>query len=634
MCGICGFFSKKRITEEQLIQMNDTMYHRGPDDHGAEIYPAKGDYSLGLAQRRLSILDLSPLGHQPMHTSDGRVSIVYNGEIYNFKTLKEELSDYPFVSTCDTEVILAAYLKWGIQCIERLNGMFAIAIFDRETSELYLVRDRMGKKPLYYWLEKGNLVFASELKPILRCPGFTAQIRKEVIPRFLYQQYICEPDTIFEKVNKIRPGEVICFSVESIDSGEALRQWKYWDLKKVYHEKKKSPVKDYQQAKEELKGILRKAVKERMVADVPIGTFLSGGYDSSLVTALAQSVSDEPVKTFSIGFHEEKYNEARYAKEVASYLGCDHTEMYIDENDMFSLVESIPGYYDEPFADSSQIPSMLVSELARKKVTVVLSGDGGDELFCGYNVYEMVRKAQQLDGIGAVAKAAGDLFHLTEKYPFKVRVIAGNRNKEAKTQFIAGNYLSVAERIVNLEDDKGGLPCYYDFESGYGEKNWQERRMLLDIDTYLPGDILCKVDRASMKYSLETRCPILDKNVVEYAFSLPHEFKYLKGKKKRILKDIAYELIPRELLERPKVGFSVPLDKWLRGPLKEQVLSLGDKEFLQRQQIFNPDLTNDFLLDYMRKGDAGAGSGENYSRIVWAFFMFQKWFEAYIRQAI
>lgn len=630
MCGICGFYSKKRITKEQLAKMNDTMYHRGPDDHGEEIYSGKEGYSLGLAQRRLSIFDLSPLGHQPMHSTNGRLSVVYNGEIYNFQALKEELSDYPFVSSCDTEVILAAYLKWGIGCIERFNGMFAIAIFDRENGELYLVRDRIGKKPLYYFLDMGNLVFASELKPILASPGFDARIKKEIVPRFLYQQYICEPDTVFEGVKKVRPGEILCFSTASLDASKPLKQWKYWDLKKVYHEKKNQPVKDYEQAKEELKEILKTAVRERLAADVPIGTFLSGGYDSSLVTALAQSVSDTPVKTFSIGFYEEKYNEAKYAKEVASYLGCEHTEMYIDEKDMFSLVESIPAYYDEPFADSSQIPSMLVSWAARKKVTVVLSGDGGDELFCGYNVYEMVRKAQQLDGVGALAGAAGRLLHITDKYPFKVRVIAGNRNKEAKTQFIAGNYLKIAENMVNLKGQEERIPCYYDFESDYQEKNWQERRMLLDIDTYLPGDILCKVDRASMKYSLEARCPILDKNVAEYAFSLPHEFKYQRGNKKRILKDIAYEYIPRELLERPKVGFGVPLDKWLRGALKEQVLSYADKGFLSKQEIFNPDYTNEFLMNYMRTGDAGGGSGANYSRIVWAFFVFQKWFESYM----
>ena len=623
MCGICGFFSKNRITQQQLTEMNDTMVHRGPNDSGVEVYPAGSDYTVGLAQRRLSILDLSPLGHQPMNSGDGRVSLVFNGEIYNFRELKDELADYPFVSTCDTEVILAAYLKWGISCIEKLNGMFAIAIYDRKEETLFLVRDRIGKKPLYYWLEDGNLVFASELKPIMKCPGFVPSIRRDVLPRYLYHQYLCGPDSIFENVYKTAPGEIIAFREGKV------HKWHYWDLKKVYRDKKESFTGDYKQAKEELKGILRNSVKERLVADVPVGTFLSGGYDSSLVTAIAQEVSDCPVKTFSIGFHEKKYNEAEYAKEVAAQIGCDHTELYIDEKDMFSLVESIPKYYDEPFADSSQIPSMLVSELAKRKVTVVLSGDGGDELFCGYNIYEKVRQAQLLDGIGAVAGTVGNLLHITDRYPFKARVIAKNRNKETKTQLIAENYRQAAERMVAAEPGERILSCSYDFETIYGEKNWQERRMLLDMDTYLPEDILCKVDRASMKYSLEARCPILDTRVIEYAMSLPHQFKYQSGNKKRILKDLVYDYLPRELMDRPKTGFSVPLDQWLRGPLKEQVLAFYQSSFLKQQGIFDPGYTGAFIGDYMEKGDAGAGTGENYSRLVWAFLMFQKWYDTY-----
>lgn len=623
MCGICGFFSRNRITEEELHEMNDTMYHRGPDDYGVQLYPAGNGYEVGLAQRRLSIFDLSPLGHQPMNSADGRVAVVFNGEIYNFNRLKEEISDYPFRSTCDTEVILAAYLKWGISCIEKLNGMFAIAIYDRNEEVLYLIRDRIGKKPLYYWYENENLVFASELKPIMKCPGFEGKIRNDVISRFLYQQYLCEPDSIFENVKKVKPGQVITFS-----KGE-LKERHYWELEKVYRAKKNTSPKEYGEAKGGLKEILKEAVKDRLAADVPVGTFLSGGYDSSLVTALARKVSDGPVKTFSIGFYEKKYNEAEYAKEVAEYLGCDHTEMYVEEKDMLDLVESIPFFYDEPFADSSQIPSMLVSKLAREKVTVALSGDGGDELFCGYNVYEKVRQAQMLDGLGAVAGTLGSALHIMDHYPFKIRVIAGNRNKETKTQFAMGNYLKAAENMVLPSEEKPSLSCLYEFETKYGEKNWQERRMLLDMETYLPADILCKVDRASMGYSLETRCPILDTKVIEYAMGLPHEFKFRQGIKKRILKDITYEYIPEKLLNRPKKGFSVPLDKWLRGPLKEQVLSYGETGFLKKQQIFNPDYMNTFLNSYLEKGDAGSGTGENYSRLIWAFLMFQKWYEQY-----
>lgn len=636
MCGICGYVSKKNITLEQLKTMNDTMYHRGPDDSGEEIYDMHGGYSVGFAQRRLSILDLSALGHQPMHSADKRVSVVYNGEIYNFQELKQELSDYRFYSNCDTEVIIAAYLKWGIDCVQKFNGMFAIAIYDRKSDEIYLVRDRIGKKPLYYWHQNDGIVFASELKPIMAFPGFPKEIRRGVLSRYLYQQYINAPDTIFKNVYKLEPGAILRFKAGEIST------WKYWDIRQIYQTQVSNPINSYEEAKEGLKELLKKSVSARMISDVPLGAFLSGGYDSSLVTAIAQEHSDMPVKTFSIGFHEEKYNEAKYAKAVADYLGTNHTELYIDEKEMFDLVDSIPKYYDEPFADSSQIATMLVSGLARKHVTVALSGDGGDEFFCGYNVYENVRQAQKLDMLGAMVY---DVCHfpilkqlrMEERLPFKVRVIAGNRNKETQTQFGAGNYIVKAMAMVkksdkdnnNLAGADAPVPVHYQIESKYGVKDWQIRRMLLDMDTYLPGDILCKVDRASMKYSLESRCPILDKDVMEFSYRIPHEFKYKDGDKKHILKDIAYDYIPKELLERPKVGFGVPLDKWLRGPLKEQLLNYSSYDYLDKQGIFDAGYVSDMIGSYIKTGDAGPATGANYSKLAWSFFVFQQWYQAY-----
>lgn len=627
MCGICGFVSKQNITLDQLKAMNDTMVHRGPNDSGEEIFPMKEGYQIGLAQRRLSIMDLSPKGHQPMHSPDGRVSVVFNGEIYNFKELKKELKDYPFQSSCDTEMIVAAYLKWGIDCIQKFNGMFAICLYDRETEDVYLVRDRIGKKPLYYEVDGTNLVFASELKPIMTRQGFQRKIRKEVLSRFLFQQYINAPESIFEHTYKLEPGSILQFRYGLI------KTWKYWDIKQVYHKMQENPVTNYHQAKEELKALLKKSVAARMIADVPLGAFLSGGYDSSLMTAIAQEEANEPVKTFSIGFKEERYNEAGYAREVADYLGTDHTELYIDEKEMFDLVESIPAYYDEPFADSSQIPTMLVSQLAREKVTVALSGDGGDEFFCGYNIYENVRQAQQLDFLGGITHGFCSLpgckqLGLEQKLPFRVRVIAGNRNKEAKTQFGASNYIICANQMVLGE----GLSCHFPIESSYQVSNWQIRRMLLDMDTYLPGDILCKVDRASMKYSLEARCPILDQEVMEYSFRMDHSLKYEKGNKKRILKDIAYDYIPKELLDRPKVGFGVPLDQWLRGPLKEQLTDMCSRDFLKRQGIFDADFTADMIENYLRTGDGGPATGENYSKLSWSFFAFQQWYQSYFER--
>ncbi len=626
MCGICGFWGDFHITQDELRCMNDSMYHRGPNDSGEEIV-AVGQKALGLAQRRLSILDLSPLGHQPMHSPDRSLSVVFNGEIYNFLELKEELSEYSFTSNCDTEVILAAYRKWGANFVDHITGMFAIALFDHREEKLYLVRDRIGKKPLYYWLTSKGIVFASELKPILLCPGFEKKIDTSVLNSYFIHQYINAPKSIFENVYKLEPGAILEYTPSHCE----VR--KYWNIPDVYHQMLANPVRDYAEAKDTLKSILTEAVRKRMIADVPLGTFLSGGYDSSLVTAIAQELSDRPMKTFCIGFNTPKFNEAEYAKAIAKHLGTDHTELYIGEEEMFDLVDSLAQFYDEPFADSSQIPTMLVSKLAKEDVTVALSGDGGDELFCGYNNYAYMGKAQKLDVLGGMVNGICHLpglkqAKLINHIPFPVRVIASNRNKEAKTQFGSDNYVLATKRILK---ESGGDEKFY-FESRYREKNWQKRRMLLDEETYLPGDILCKVDRASMKYSLETRCPILDQLVIEYSYRLPHSFKYYKGDKKHILKDIAYDYIPKELLERPKKGFSIPLDQWLRGPLKEKITAFSEVDFLKRQGVFDPEETTRLVRNYLEMGDQGPGTGRNYSVIVWPFFVFQQWYQKYMNE--
>lgn len=633
MCGISGFISKKNITLAELKEMNDTMYHRGPDDSGEEIFESKASYNVGFAQRRLSILDLSSLGHQPMHSKDNRISVVYNGEIYNFKEIRDELKDYSFVSNCDTEVIIASYLKWGIDCIHKFNGMFAIALYDRAEDCVYLIRDRIGKKPLYYEIEElsdgNNLYFASELKPLMKRSDFNKDINTGIVRRYLIQQYINAKETVFNNVYKLEPGAVLKFSITA-SKDKQIEISKYWDVYDVYKKMQLNPVKDYEEAKYTLKNLLRESVRRRMISDVPLGSFLSGGYDSSLITAIAQEISDEPVKTFTIGFNEPKFNEALYAKEVANYLGTDHTERYISEEEMRDLVHSIPKYYDEPFADSSQICTMLVSELAKERVTVTLSGDGGDEFYCGYNAYETVRKAQKLDGIGALTYGVLNAplinkLRLLEKMPLSVRVVAGNRNKNTKTQIISDGYIDAATKMTLRND----YPCLYEMEMKYDVKDWQIKRMLLDMDTYLPGDILAKVDRASMKYSLESRCPILDRDVMEYSFRLDHSMKYKDGNKKRILKDIAYDYIPKELLDRKKVGFGVPLDKWLRGPLKEELLDMCNVDFLKAQGIFDAQYTSELIHSYVEKGDLGPGTGANYSKLTWSFFVFEQWYKEY-----
>lgn len=627
MCGICGFISNKNISSNSLIKMNNTLVHRGPDDHGEVIYQIGADSCVGFAQRRLSIIDLSLKGHQPMDSVDRRVSIVFNGEIYNFRELKKEISDYSFQSECDTEVIIAAYLKWGIDFVNKLNGMFAIAIFDRKYNTLYLIRDRIGKKPLYYYVkDKYNIAFASELKAIVECPFFEKRMNKEIVGRYLYRQYILAPDTIYKNVYKLEAGSIL-----KISSKEGIDKYKYWDIAQKYNELKIKEYKSYEESKEELKDLLIRSVSQRLVADVPVGAFLSGGYDSSLVCAIAQKLTAKPIRTFSIGFHERNFNEAEYAKAIAKYIGTEHEELYISEREMLDVLKSISVYYDEPFADSSQIPTMLVSELAKKSVSVVLSGDGGDELFGGYNIYSILQKAQKKALWGKAVYALRNMpgvggLSIWKKLNIIERIVSDAINKEARTQIGINTYIdTINSLLVNPANN-----FYYEFESKYQEKKYSVTRMLLDMDTYLPDDILAKVDRASMKYALECRCPLLDKEILEFSLSTPVEYK-IGGENKKMLKDIAHEYIPKEIMDRPKSGFAIPLDQWLRGALKDQLIDWTRESFLEDQGIFKPKETINFVMTYLNEGDKGKWSGHNFSKICWSYFVFQQWYERYFQ---
>lgn len=602
------------------------MIHRGPDDHGEEIFDCmKGTYHIGMAHRRLSVQDLSALGHQPMHSNNERVIVAFNGEIYNFQELRSQLSGYPFQSNCDTEVILAAYLKWGITFVKRLNGMFAIALFDKEDESLYLIRDRIGKKPLYYYIDAGNLYYASELKPLMVNPYFKKNINKGIVGKFLYRQYINAPDTIFQSTYKLRSGEIVRFR-----NGE-IKKRKYWDIADVYNHRWEDI--SYEEAKQQLEVLLREAVSKRMMADVPVGEFLSGGYDSALVCAMAQSISTKPINTYSIGFYDEELNEAPFARRIAEHLGTNHTEYYISKKEMFDLVKSIPRYYDEPFADSSQICTMLVSEFAQKDVTVVLTGDGGDEMFGGYTIYERIAAAQKKKLQGTVlhylfkvpiVKARYDYF----KLPFIYRVASESLSSETRTQTGSGQYFEVLDKLLVCKEHNSYLDP---IEDRYREKNWVYRRMLLDMDTYLPGDILCKVDRASMKYSLEARCPFLDKDVMEFSLGLPLEYKMKDGELKRILKEITYNYIPKKLMDRPKQGFCVPIERWMRNELKEELLAYTDSVFLKKQGIFNISEIQNFIHYFIQNGNMGKNTGKNYGGFVWAYFIFQQWYQVYGR---
>ncbi len=631
MCGICGFVTKKNIPLEVLNKMNDSMLHRGPDDHGADIIHLSGDYSLGLAQRRLSIMDLSPLGHQPMYSYNKKLAIVFNGEIYNFRELKKELSDsYSFKSDCDTEVILASYLKWGRDFINHIDGMFAFALYDKEKDMLILVRDRIGKKPLYYYKDSQSFVFASELKPILLCPVVEKELRTDIVGRYLTNKYINAPDSILQNVYKLKPGSMLVLSNISMSGSEKTECIKYWDINQKYHECRNKSIDDFIEAKTELKRLIEKAVEKRLDADVPVGIILSGGYDSTLVTAVAQSISKTPVKTFTIGFEENAYNEAPYAKAIANYLGTDHHELIISEKDLFDQLDKIEWYFDEPFADASEITTMLVSKLAKQYVTVALGGDGGDEFFCGYPMYEYARKLQKLDFFGGLVHSFCNfplLKHLglESKLPLSVQIVSRARDNSVKTQF-KSVYSDYARKMLLTEQ----CNCRHPIEEKYGVDDLMIRRMLVDMDTFLPGDILCKSDRASMKYSLELRSPLLDTDVMEYSFRLDHSMKYYKGDKKHILKDITHDYVPKKLVDRPKMGFSVPLAKWLRGYLYDEVMSYLDKKYVEEQGIFNYEYLHKFCEPFLVKiGFDKKQKDFNElinSEIIWSYYLFQRWY--------
>jgi len=626
MCGICGFISRREISKETLIKMNNTLKHRGPNDQGEELYSLSAGLNIGFAHTRLSILDLSTNGHQPMHSLDNRISVVFNGEIYNFRELKNQIDNYQFKTKCDTEVIVAAYLKWGIRFVDKLNGMFAIALLDRKDNTIYFIRDRIGKKPFYYYLgSNGDIVFASELKAIMQYPFFQKQINTKALGFFLSKQYIAAPDTIFENTFKLESGSIL-----TISNGQ-INIEKYWDIAQKYKSLRDYPVNDYQQAKDELQFILEGAVERRLIADVPIGAFLSGGYDSTIICALAQRKLNRQMKTFSLGFHSDHVDEAKYAKKVANYLETDHYELYLDEKDMVRMVKDIPIYFDEPFADSSEIVTMLISEFAKKQVSVVLSGDGGDELFGGYNIYSQLQKAQAYAKQGRILQLVRSMPYIQNldywnKMPLYKRIASDHVESENKTQTGVSQYLATIDKLLLSRGD-----YYYKYESKYGEKRYDITRMLLDQDTYLQEDILAKVDRASMKYALECRCPILDQEVIEYSYRLLPEYKNNNGNQKRILKDIAYELVPKELLERPKSGFGVPMQKWLQNSLREELMEWTSEDFLIKQGIFNPQETIHFITQYLKNGDEGKGSGNNYSQIVWPYYVFQQWYNAYMR---
>lgn len=615
MCGICGYIGPKKVAEDQLWKMNDTMHHRGPDDGGIWQYSGHG-MEVGLAQRRLSILDLSMLGHQPMVSDDGRYVVVYNGEIYNFMEIRQTLEQrgYHFQSNCDTEVILYAYAEWESDMFARFNGMFAIALYDTKEERLILARDRIGKKPLYYYAEQGHFVFASELKPIMQYPYFRKRVNRDVLNHFMCNKYLVAPLCIFEHTYKMLPGMLLEYH-----KGE-IRKRRYWNVLKQYHNGVSEQIQDFESCKDSMKTVLQDAVAARLVADVPVGTFLSGGIDSTLVTAIARECKESPINTYSIGFYDKERNEAPFSAEIAKYLGTNHHEHYVEEKDILAMIRDLTYYYDEPFSDSSQLPTMLVSQYASQDITVALSGDGGDELFCGYTMYDLTWIAQHVDFMGGIAGHIPGIRVIARGLPSELRAFLNNRENNMKTQLYVDVTREVVDKILGNSVDN----VKYVHEKYLTMKDWQVRRMLLDLQTYLPDDILAKTDRASMKYSLEVRCPLLDYRAVEESFRIPHQYKYHRFDKKYILKEITYDYVPRELLDRPKKGFGVPLQKWLRTVLKDEVARYADADILRRQDIFVPGAVQELIMKQ------GKSDKIIYSSVLWSFYVFQKWYQMYI----
>lgn len=617
MCGIFGFISDRTVSDDLSRKLLDTMIHRGPDDHGLHS-DTFGAARIVLGQRRLAILDLSPRGHQPMLSPDGNIAIVFNGEIYNFWDIRAELEarGHVFRSRSDTEVLVEGYREWGLDLVPRLNGMFAFALYDKPRQRLHLVRDRLGKKPLYYYQKGQDFVFASELKPIMGFPGFERAIRRDVVVRFLVRQYINPPETIFAGVSKLQPGELLTLSA----GGEVIRK-QYWDPLSVFERRATPPLRPYPEAEAEMAALIDDAVKVRLISDVPLGAFLSGGIDSSLTVALARNHNAGPLKTFSIGFEDPRFNEAEFARAVAQRLGTDHHELIVNEAAMLNVVDRLPHFYDEPFADSSQIPTMLVSELARQQVTVAISGDGGDELFCGYDRYGGLRRLQRMAPLLALSRPLRGCAEWLYWHHWRAGVVLGGRSWEEWLDFEA-----VFERFLTGFVPGSSVPA--PIARIVKSPHWEESRMLLDMETYLSGDILTKVDRASMSCSLEVRCPLLDYRVVEAAIGTPLDFKFHAGIRKYMLKNILYKHVPATFFDRPKSGFSVPLEKWLRTALKDRLHDLTTDGYLWGQAVFDAGR----IQELKRRFYAGQNNGK-LEHVLWSLLMFQMWYDTYGRSA-
>lgn len=649
MCGIAGFLDLSRRYGSQELQatvmnMVNRLHHRGPDDVGVWADAGAG---IALGHRRLSIVDLSPEGHQPMRSVCGRYVISFNGEVYNFQELRYELEGLgcTFRGHSDTEVMLSCISQWGIlAAVKRFNGMFAFALWDRQERELHLVRDRMGEKPLYYgWVGK-VLMFGSELKALRAYPGIRMEVDRGSVALFLRHNCVPAPHSIYKGVWKVMPGTITTVSSMNTDCSPTVDT--YWSVQAAVERGMAEPFEGSEiDAVACLDELLKDAIKHQMISDVPLGAFLSGGIDSSTIVALMQAQSERPVRTFTVGFHEAEFNEATHAKAVAQHLGTAHTELYVTPEQTLAVIPKLPALYDEPFSDPSQVPTFLISEMAKRDVTVVLSGDAGDELFGGYTRYfsglDILSKIQLIPAMMRKPVVRGIRMLSSESWGNLFRIIGPllpkglqYRNPGHKLHKVAKMLLSGEGEgiyvLMGAQWNDGSSPVIGEFEPSYSVGNaslwnnhrmqYQERMMSADMISYLPDVILVKVDRASMGVSLESRIPLLDHRVVEFAWQIPLSMKIRKRTGKWLLRQVLSKYVPASLIDRPKMGFGVPIDAWLRGPLREWGEDLLDEKRLLDEGYFRSDPIRKKWSDHI------AGTA-NHEYDLWNVLMFQAWLE-------
>jgi asparagine synthase (glutamine-hydrolysing) len=622
MCGIAGFCNRPTNWRENIEKMNKRMYHRGPDAGGVW---ANDDASVVLGHRRLSIIDLSENGAQPMHSKSGRFVCVFNGEIYNYKKIKDRLiadkKVIEFRGSSDTEVLLEAFEAYGVtQTLDMCKGMFAIALYDKETGKLTLMRDRIGEKPLYYGFVNGHFVFASDIGCISVLDDFDNEIDTKVLQLYFIHGYIPAPYSIYKDIYKLDAGCILEYDTKNPTGKPNISP--YWSVRKAAIYGQEHPFKgSRKEAADELERLLKLSIQDQMVADVPVGAFLSAGIDSSTVVALMQAQSPGKVKSFTIGMENPEYNEAIYAKEIARHLGTEHTELYITSNDAKEVIPKLSTIFGEPFADSSQIPTYLVSKMTREHVTVSLSGDGGDELFCGYGSFYSIDRIW-----GKMRKVPYPIRKLASSLLVGNPLVKSNQVAQTKAYLLGAKSaehlyeLSNAQEASNLNIALDNTTYKYKHNMyPYGAlDNTMNKIMLMDMEVYHPDDILVKVDRSAMAVSLETRVPMLDKDVVEFAWTIPMEYKTNGTEGKLVLKDVLYRYVPKEMMDRPKKGFSIPITDWLRNSeLRDWAEALLDKETIRKQGILNADEVERIWKDFIDNG--------NWRIQIWYILMFQSW---------